>query len=146
MKTKQQSVNLMKNLAFRSVLRKEQSRICVENIEFLAEKAKNSLNLIGIPPHIKGYRYLQYGIAAYCLYSGTTDGIQITKGIYPLLAEIFLSTPAKIERNMRYAIMRLCDKEKTLLYNELFSRLIPEGEFPTNSVFLTAVANYTKST
>ena len=145
MKHSTRTQNLTKNLAFRSVLRKEQTRICVENIEFLAEKAKTSLNLIGIQPNIKGYRYLQYGIAAHCLYSSSADGVQITKGIYPLLAEIFLSTPAKIERNMRYAIMQLCDREKTLLYTELFSRIVPEGAFPTNSVFLTAVANYTKS-
>jgi two-component system response regulator (stage 0 sporulation protein A) len=56
----------------------------------------------GIPPHMIGYRYLREAI----IYAIKTSKpfTSITKEIYPAIAEMFSTTPQKVERGIRNCI------------------------------------------
>ena len=57
---------------------------------------------IGVPAHIKGYRYLREGILFMIRDAGSVTGI--TKVLYPEIAKRFSTTSASVERAMRHAV------------------------------------------
>ncbi|MFQ7035228.1 MAG: sporulation initiation factor Spo0A C-terminal domain-containing protein [Candidatus Borkfalkia sp.] len=67
----------------------------------LDEKISNIFISIGIPPHIKGYNYLREGIK----YAVAEPNIinNVTKELYPKIANHFDTTPSKVERAIRHA-------------------------------------------
>ena len=70
-----------------------------ENLEALVT---NIIHEVGVPAHIKGYQYLREAIM---LVVNDIDVInQITKQLYPEIAEKFHTTPSRVERAIRHAI------------------------------------------
>ena len=70
-----------------------------ENIEALVT---NVIHEVGVPAHIKGYQYLREAII---MVINDIDVInQITKCLYPQIANKFHTTPSRVERAIRHAI------------------------------------------
>lgn len=62
----------------------------------------NIIHEVGVPAHIKGYQYLREAII---MVINDIDVInQITKCLYPQIAEKFHTTPSRVERAIRHAI------------------------------------------
>ncbi len=57
---------------------------------------------IGIPAHIKGYRYLRDSIILTIRDKSAIDSV--TKVLYPTIAKMYESTPSRVERAIRHAI------------------------------------------
>lgn len=57
---------------------------------------------IGVPAHIKGYRYLRTAIAM-CAEDPQMIGA-VTKLLYPAVAKMYSSTPSRVERAIRHAL------------------------------------------
>ena len=70
-----------------------------ENLEALVT---NVIHEVGVPAHIKGYQYLREAIM---MVVNDIDIInQITKQLYPEIAEKYKTTPSRVERAIRHAI------------------------------------------
>jgi len=100
----------------------------------IIENIRKIMNKTGIPAHLKGYRYLQEAILKVYREPGLLD--YVTKKLYPLVAEDFRTTPARVESSMRNAIelawgnRRMIDKKSIK---------------PYNSEYIAAVANELRS-
>ena len=64
----------------------------------------------------------------------------ITKYIYPYVAKVHSSTPARVERCMRKAIDHAWNCNGDVLFQELTSCNL--GKKPTNSQFISLIAEY----
>lgn len=135
---------MLHGILLKSALRQERNRLYADNLNHFAEKAKHTLFLLGISPKTKGYYFILYALEIYCALDIKPGTIKITKDIYPLLAELFKTSPSTIERNIRYTILQLCDKDKTPLYNHLFGTFVNFGSVPTNALFLSTVSMHIK--
>jgi two-component system response regulator (stage 0 sporulation protein A) len=104
------------------------------------EKISDIFIAIGIPPHIKGYGYLREGIKT------TVEKPQIinnvTKELYPSIAEKYETTPSKVERAIRHAIEVAWNRGRVDAISAVFgTRVYLGGEKPTNSEFIALVAD-----
>ena len=96
---------------------------------------------LGIPAHVKGFKYVQRAILL--TIDNSEMGNRITKMLYPTLAKEFGSTPSRVERAIRHAIGLSMDRLNKDLFNEIFSYTYSsEKGKPTNSEFITGVADY----
>ena len=100
----------------------------------------NIIHEIGVPAHIKGYQYLRDAII---LVVKDIDIINsITKQLYPAIAQLYHTTPSRVERAIRHAIEVECDRGKTDTIEELFGYVITNGKAkPTNSEFIALIAD-----
>ena len=97
------------------------------------------LNL-GVPSHVSGYGYLREAVLI-CL---GRPGVKfnVTKNIYPVIAKMNNSTPARIERSMRHAISIAWNggsEGDCVMKTEL-------EEKPTNSQFIALILNEVRLT
>ena len=101
----------------------------------IEEKISDIFMAIGVPPHIKGYAYLREGIKITVINN-------VTKGLYPGIAEKFGTTPSKVERAIRHAIEVAWNRGRIEAINAVFGTRIYLGtEKPTNSEFIALVAD-----
>lgn len=96
---------------------------------------------IGIPPNIHGYIYLAASLE---LVLDNPEYLHsVTKGLYIDIAKQFHTTPANVERSMRFAITnawRYGDKE---FINGIFRNCVRADKgSPTNTVFLSRLFYY----
>lgn len=120
-------------------LTKTQSRD-KRRVTSMDEKISNIFISIGIPPHIMGYQYLREGIKM------TIDDPSIinnvTKRLYPSIAETFKTTPSKVERAIRHAIEVAWNRGRIDAINSVFGvRVYIGADRPTNSEFIALVAD-----
>jgi len=109
-------------------------------ITSLDEKISNIFISIGIPPHIKGYQYLREGIKAAIEKPAIINNI--TKELYPNIAEKFETSASKVERAVRHAIEVAWNKGRTDAINKVFgAHVYLNDERPTNSEFIALVAD-----
>lgn len=104
------------------------------------EKISNIFISIGIPPHIKGYAYLRESIKM----AIETPAIinNITKQLYPNVAEKFDTSASKVERAIRHAIEVAWNRGRIDAINAIFGvRVYIGSEKPTNSEFIALVAD-----
>jgi two-component system response regulator (stage 0 sporulation protein A) len=106
----------------------------------LDEKITNIFITVGIPAHIKGYHFLREAIKM------AVDNPEIinniTKRLYPDVAERFQTTPSKVERAIRHAIEVAWNRGKIENINSLFGiRVYGHNEKPTNGEFIALVAD-----
>lgn len=95
---------------------------------------------IGVPAHIKGYQYLRSAI----LMAVTDMDIlnSITKQLYPEIAEMYDTTPSRVERAIRHAIEVAWGRGHMDTIDELFGYTIHAGKGkPTNSEFIALIAD-----
>ncbi len=106
----------------------------------LEERISNIFISIGIPPHIKGYKYLREGIKM--AVEEPTIINNVTKGLYPIIGERFETSASKVERAIRHAIEVAWNRGRVEAINAIFgARVYIGSEKPTNSEFIALVAD-----
>jgi len=95
---------------------------------------------IGIPAHIKGYRYLREAIM---MVVERVDLLGcVTKELYPTIARTHSTTPSRVERAIRHAIEVAWSRGNVEVINGLFGHTVNrERGKPTNSEFIAMVAD-----
>ena len=84
----------------------------------LDEKISNLFISVGIPAHIKGYQFLREAIK---MTIESPDIINsITKRLYPGIAELYQTSPSKVERAIRHAIEVAWSRGKIENINNVF--------------------------
>ncbi|MCL2588726.1 MAG: sporulation transcription factor Spo0A, partial [Oscillospiraceae bacterium] len=95
---------------------------------------------IGVPAHIKGYKYLREAIML------TVRDMEIinavTKVLYPEVAKKFSTTPSRVERAIRHAIEVAWDRGDLEVLQKFFGYTVSniKGK-PTNSEFIAMIAD-----
>ena len=108
-----------------------------ENLEALVT---NVIHEVGVPAHIKGYQYLREAIM---LVVNDIEVInQITKQLYPDIAQKYKTTPSRVERAIRHAIEVAWGRGKTETTESIFGYTVSavKGK-PTNSEFIAMIAD-----
>jgi len=101
------------------------------------------LHQIGVPAHIKGYRYLRDAIRLTIEDSEFIDSV--TKKLYPSVAKLHKTTSSRVERAIRHAIEVAWDRGYIDLIEDLFGYTIhSEKGKPTNSEFIALIADHLK--
>ncbi len=101
---------------------------------------KEMLRRLGVPAHLRGYRYMITAIMAVLRSERMMECV--TKELYPYVAEMHESTASRVERALRHAIEvawgrgNIEEQERLFGYTVSVSR----GK-PTNSEFIAMVAN-----
>lgn len=102
--------------------------------------ATDFLHEIGMPVHIKGYRYTREAIVMASNDATVLDFV--TKDLYPAIAKAHGTTGSRVERAIRHAIEVVCsrgDMEAVeRIYGHTFSKV--HGK-PTNSEFIAKAAD-----
>ena len=108
-----------------------------ENLEALVT---NMIHEIGVPAHIKGYQYLREAIM---MVINDIDIInQITKQLYPEIAEKYKTTPSRVERAIRHAIEVAWARGEQKTVENIFGYTISAAKGkPTNSEFIAMIAD-----
>lgn len=108
-----------------------------ENLEALVT---NVIHEIGVPAHIKGYQYLREAIM---MVINDIDVInQITKQLYPDIAEKYHTTPSRVERAIRHAIEVAWTRGKNEAVESIFGYTVSAAKGkPTNSEFIAMIAD-----
>ena len=108
-----------------------------ENLEALVT---NMIHEVGVPAHIKGYQYLREAII---MVVNDIDVInQITKSLYPQIAQRFNTTPSRVERAIRHAIEVAWGRGEPTVMENIFGYTISAAKGkPTNSEFIAMIAD-----
>ena len=109
-------------------------------IKQLDEKISYIFMTVGIPAHIKGYKFLREAIKM----SITEPNIinSITKKLYPNIATKYETSASKVERAIRHAIEVAWNRGKIENINTLFGVTVySSNEKPTNGEFIALVAD-----
>ena len=104
------------------------------------EKISYIFMTVGIPAHIKGYKFLREAIKL----SITDPNIinSITKKLYPNIATKYDTSASKVERAIRHAIEVAWNRGKIENINSLFGVTVySSNEKPTNGEFIALVAD-----
>lgn len=109
----------------------------MENMKF---KVTNTLRMLGVPAHLKGYHYLRKAILL-----GLEDHYNIehvTKVLYPMIAKKYTTTPSNVERAIRHAIEVAWDRGDVNVLNDYFGYSVSSKKGnPTNSEFIALVVD-----
>ena len=108
-----------------------------QNIEALVT---NLIHEVGVPAHIKGYQYLREAII---MVINDIEVInQITKSLYPQIADRFNTTPSRVERAIRHAIEVAWGRGDQKTVEKIFGYTISAAKGkPTNSEFIAMIAD-----
>lgn len=124
--------------------------IRTQYIEISPDKKKDQKNLealvtnviheVGVPAHIKGYQYLREAIM---MVVNNIDIInQITKQLYPEIANKYETTPSRVERAIRHAIEVAWTRGQAETVESIFGYTISAAKGkPTNSEFIAMIAD-----
>lgn len=106
----------------------------------LEEKIANIFISVGIPAHIKGYQFLRDAIKLVVNEPSMINNI--TKKLYPTIAETFETSSSKVERAIRHAIEVAWSRGKIENINKLFGfKVYSVNDKPTNGEFIALVAD-----
>ena len=121
----------------------EAEKVKYSNDSTIEVEVSSILHNLGIPSHVKGYKYIREGIML--LYSSEDSMHLITKEIYPEIALKFNTTSSRVERAIRHAIEISWIRGDLKLMENIFGNSIDfERSRPTNSEFLTTIADRLK--
>lgn len=103
-------------------------------------KVTDELCRIGVPMNIKGFAYAVTGITLlqrdYETYSNS-----LVKDLYPAIAEVYNTTPSRVERAIRHAVGVLFDRSTAEDIEKYFGNSVnPYKGRLTNSEFLCLMA------
>ncbi len=111
-----------------------------DNNKALDEKIASIFISIGIPAHIKGYQFLREAVKLAVEEPEIIS--QITKRLYPTIAEKFETSSSKVERGMRHAIEVAWNRGKIENINNIFGfKVYGSNEKPTNSELIALIAD-----
>jgi two-component system, response regulator, stage 0 sporulation protein A len=98
------------------------------------------LHRLAIAPHLKGYKYLKQAIISVINDKGMLDSI--TYKIYPFVAEMFGTTPTRVERAIRSSIENAWDRCRVETIEQIFGYSLDERKGkPSNSEFIAMIAD-----
>lgn len=104
------------------------------------QKAIAGLHEMAVPPHIRGYRYLQMAIAMVLENGGMVDNITIA--LYEPIARQFGTTPSRVERSMRHAVEKAWDRSTAQRIERIFGYTVDmEKSKPSNREFIAMLAD-----
>ncbi len=105
------------------------------------EQVRRLLKELGIPAHLKGYRYLQDSIVL--VISDENLVHQVTTLLYPTVAKNNGTTSSRVERAIRHAIEVAWDNCPVDILHFYFSNSVsPRRDNPTNAAFIAQLAEY----
>ena len=106
----------------------------------LEVRVSNVLHELGVPSHIRGYRYLRTAII---MVVEDVDLLNnITKGLYTSIAKVEDTTGSRVERAMRHAIETSWHRANYELTNKIFKYTIKyEKSKPCNSEYIAIIAD-----
>lgn len=111
-----------------------------QKVQVLDERISKIFIMIGIPAHIKGYQYLRHAIKQVMADSMLINNI--TKKLYPNVAEAYDSSASKVERAIRHAIDVAWSRGKIENINKVFGfKVYSANDKPTNGEFIALVAD-----
>ncbi|MBQ2714530.1 MAG: sporulation transcription factor Spo0A [Clostridia bacterium] len=103
-------------------------------------KIANIFMSVGIPAHIKGYRYLKEAIKLAVAKPDIMNSI--TKELYPTVASVYSTTASKVERAIRHAIEVAWNKGRIENINNLFGiKIYTSHDKPTNGELIALIAD-----
>ena len=95
---------------------------------------------LGAPDHLAGHPYLVQGVLLVLENREYINNVMY--GLYPRLAEIFGSTPSRIERSLRHVIEVAWNRGDLDVLDRYFGNTVSASKGkPTNSEFIARVAN-----
>ena len=115
--------------------------------EIVVKKLSNELEVeisrlfheMGIPAHFRGYSYLRDAIII------ATQEVEvlgnITKNLYPRIAEKYHSTSSGVESAIRHTIEIGWERGNTEFMDEFFGFDNQKGRFPTSASFIAKVSD-----
>ncbi len=122
-----------------NVLQKVSTSESLSDIYF-ESSITNLMIKIGIPAHIKGYKYIREGVMN--IITDPEGSRSVTKVIYPKIAKTFNTTPSRVERAIRHGIEICCNRGNTEILYELFPYLKDGNKISvTNSEFLFTIVD-----
>lgn len=108
-----------------------------DNLEALVT---NIIHEIGVPAHIKGYQYMREAIMMVVCNIDIIN--QITKQLYPEIAQKYHTTPSRVERAIRHAIEVAWGRGQQEVVESIFGYTVSAAKGkPTNSEFIAMVAD-----
>jgi two-component system response regulator (stage 0 sporulation protein A) len=108
-----------------------------KNLELEVTRIIQSLN---IPPHFKGYSYLRDAIIITSQEPSLIN--EVTKKLYPLIAEQYHTTMHRVERAMRFAIETAWNKGDVQTLHDLFGYCVDDKKGkPTNASFIAKISD-----
>ena len=108
--------------------------------EHLETDITKMLHELGIPAHIKGYRYLRDAISMVVRDREMMEAV--TKILYPEIAKKNYTSSSRVERAIRHAIEVAWGRGSLEVIDELFGYTISTGKGkPTNSEFIALIAD-----
>ncbi|MCI5838628.1 MAG: sporulation transcription factor Spo0A [Christensenellaceae bacterium] len=120
----------------------------VNSSEIEKEKRENAAELrisniflsAGIPPHIRGYNFLREGVMLAVRQPEVL--CNITKELYPSVAEKYGTSPSKVERAIRHAIEVAWARGRIENLNSIFGvNFYVRGDKPTNGELIALIAD-----
>lgn len=133
--------DITRNERFKETINLTQSdevKLGKNNICDLEQQITNVMHEIGIPAHIKGYQFVREAIS---LTFNDRNLTSVTKELYPLVAEKYNTTSARVERAIRHAIEVAWLRGKEDAKIKLFRCGAHNDKAkPTNSEFISTVA------
>lgn len=95
---------------------------------------------LGIPAHIRGYKFLRDAIILAINRTGSLNSV--TKNIYPVVAAKYDTTPSRVERAIRHSIDIAWERGNYESIYKIFGHTIDqERGRPTNSEFIAMLAD-----
>ncbi|HBL35856.1 MAG TPA: sporulation transcription factor Spo0A [Firmicutes bacterium] len=106
----------------------------------IEQEVTDLLQKMKIPPHFKGYTYLRKAILL-CIKEPTLIN-EVTKKLYPRIAEEYNSTANRVERSMRFAIETAWSRGEIEYLHELMGPIVDEKKGkPTNVSFIAKISD-----
>lgn len=115
----------------------EKANVTDDNLQILVSDIMHQL---GVPAHIKGYRYLREAIIMTIENNDLMNSV--TKVLYPTVAKKFKTTPSRVERAIRHAIEVAWDRGDVDVLSSYFGYTIQNSRGkPTNSEFIAMISD-----
>lgn len=106
----------------------------------LDETLSSIFYMIGIPAHIKGYRYLREAVKIVLNSPYVIN--KVTKVLYPGVAELFQTSPNRVERGIRHAIeVAWENREVENIKDQQGNSIFSIDKKPTNKEFIALLTN-----
>lgn len=111
-------------------------RKCVE----LEKYVTKILLGLGVPAHLSGYRYIREAVLISLTDMEAVN--RVTKYLYPEIAEIYNTTPTKVERAVRTAVEASWSRGNCGVMEDIFGYSSAyEKKRPTNSEYIACIAD-----
>lgn len=112
--------------------------------ESFAEEVGRIMGGMGVPPHVRGYKYLRRAIL---LVVSRPEFLEaVTKELYPAIAAHYRSTPQRVERAIRHAIQCAYERGAGEKMMEMVGFVATPGVGrPSNAECIASVAEYLRT-